>query len=338
MESISPNPENGTLSDIDIGMRCSPDRRTHVRLHALKLLLQGYSKNEVVRIHSVTMRSVQNWIRLWNTGGPDALKTGRYTGRPSKIPAHLRDKLCDLLRHKNEEDQTHWTIRKLHGYLREEIKLELGYSTLARFFRQQGFRLKVPRPWPYEQDEELREVFRQSVSGWLNDPGIEVWFCDESGITGDPRTRRRWAHKKDKIRVPYLGTHIRQNIVGAVHPDSGRFVSLVLPYVNTDAFQMFIDELARETDGANVYLVIDNASWHKAKKLNWHHIQPKFLPPYSPDLNVIEILWLYIKEHYFNNWIAKDYFQLQDRIVWAIQQLLMNKEIVKSVTSCENTF
>ena len=338
MQTINPNPENGSLADIDVGMRCSPDRRTNMRLHALKLLLQGYDKAEVVKIFSVTIRSVQNWIALWNEGGPDALKTGRYSGRPPKIPVHLQDKLCNLLRYPDQTDQAHWTLRKLHGYLKTELQLELGYSTLTRFFRQQGFRLKVPRPWPYEQDEEQREAFRKAMVAWLANPDIEVWFCDETGITGDPRTRRRWAHKKDKIRVPYLGTHIRQNIVGAVHPGSGQFVSLVMPYMNSTVFQLFLDELASETRGREVYLILDNASWHKVKSLNWYHLQPRYLPAYSPDLNVIEELWLYIKEHYFNNWIAKDYFQLQDRMVWAIQQLLKKPEIVKSVTSCENTF
>jgi transposase len=40
-----------------------------------------------------------------------------------------------------------------------------------------------------------------------------------------------------------------------------------------------------------VILVLDNASWHKAKSLNWHHIEPVYLPPYSPDFNPIERFW-----------------------------------------------
>jgi len=37
-------------------------------------------------------------------------------------------------------------------------------------------------------------------------------------------------------------------------------------------------------------LILGNATWHKAGKLNWHHLQVKYLPPYSPDFNPIEIL------------------------------------------------
>tara|TARA_Y100000031_G_C8193949_1_gene372765 strand:+ start:198 stop:1214 length:1017 start_codon:yes stop_codon:yes gene_type:complete len=336
MQKIYPNPENGSLADIEEGIRCSPDRQTYERLFALKLLVQGYGNKEVSSMFSRSLRSIQNWVRLWNEGGAEALKTGKYTGRKPKIHPTVQAKLCEMLQYPDEFNQSYWTARKLHGFLNEQFNIRLGYSTLTRYFRQHGFRLKVPRHWPLRQDEAKREAFRELLSHWLSDSNIDVWFCDETGFVGDPRPRRRWAHKSDRIRVPYMGTHIRQNVVGAVHPKDGKFVSLVLPYVNSAAFQMFLDELADNTKGRNVYLILDNATWHKAKGLRWHHIRPKYLPPYSPDLNAIELLWLYIKEHYFSNWIAENYMDLQDRIVWAIQQILISPEIVKSITSCEN--
>jgi len=40
--------------------------------------------------------------------------------------------------------------------------------------------------------------------------------------------------------------------------------------------------------------VCDNASWHKSRALRWGKFEPHFLPPYSPDMNPIERLWLVI--------------------------------------------
>ena len=45
-----------------------------------------------------------------------------------------------------------------------------------------------------------------------------------------------------------------------------------------------------ERKGKRLLLVLDNASWHKTKRLDWHHIEPVCLPPYSPDFNPIERL------------------------------------------------
>lgn len=44
--------------------------------------------------------------------------------------------------------------------------------------------------------------------------------------------------------------------------------------------------------------VLDNASWHKTKRLNWHHIEAVYLTAYSSDFNPIERLWQHLKSHY----------------------------------------
>ena len=69
MQSIQPNPENGSFAEIEEAMRSAPDRRTYRRLHAIKQLLQGFSKSEVARIESVSLRTIQKWISRWNRGG-----------------------------------------------------------------------------------------------------------------------------------------------------------------------------------------------------------------------------------------------------------------------------
>jgi transposase len=52
-------------------------------------------------------------------------------------------------------------------------------------------------------------------------------------------------------------------------------------------------------------LVLNNAIWHKVKTLNWHHIEPLYLPPYSPDFNPIERLWQHPKSHFLAGLITK---------------------------------
>ena len=82
-----------------------------------------------------------------------------------------------------------------------------------------------------------------------------------------------------------------------------------------------------------VPLVLDNASWHHAASLKWHHITPKFLPPYSPDLNPIEVLWLCFKQRTFTGWYAKSFDQLLDRTVHGLRNLFLDPDSVASITS-----
>ncbi|QUE50344.1 transposase [Luteolibacter ambystomatis] len=50
--------------------------------------------------------------------------------------------------------------------------------------------------------------------------------------------------------------------------------------------------------------MLDNAGWHKSARLNWHHIEPVCLPPYSPDFNPIERLWQHLKGQYFAGFLT----------------------------------
>ncbi|MEZ5430735.1 MAG: transposase [Verrucomicrobiales bacterium] len=133
-----------------------------------------------------------------------------------------------------------------------------------------------------------------------------------------------------------LGKHVRKIVLyfGAVHPKSGKLVSLIVPHCDGDVFQVFLDTMAEEappTPGRRCVLVLDNASWHKVKTLNWHHIEPVYLPPYSPDFNPIERLWQHLKSHYLAGFITKSGEELTTKLITSIQTLLDRPQIVRSV-------
>lgn len=332
MQPIHPNPENGNADEVEEAIRCAPCYPEKRRYLAIRMLLFGIPLVQTAKILSVSVRTVQLWVNRWNHRGIDSLKTRLPPGAMPKIPRNLDPLLCDLLQNPEIHGETHWTIVKLHGRLKTEIQLECGYSTLTRFFRDRNFVRKVPRSWPHKQDEAARDAFRKQMMEWLNDPTKTIWFCDETGFTGDPRPRKLWALKSERLRVLTTGFHLRENVIGAVQPQSGRLFALQVPELDRDVFQVFLDEFASENHDTSPLLVLDNATWHKVKSLDWHHFLPVFLPPYSPDLNPIERLWLYLKEHYFNNWYAKRYTDLQGRVTWAFRQLFPEPQTIRSVT------
>jgi transposase len=71
-------------------------------------------------------------------------------------------------------------------------------------------------------------------------------------------------------------------------------------------------------------LIIDNATWHRRKGTNWCRWQLKYLPPYSPDLNPIERIWLTMKAHWFSNYVCKNEEKLLERLDQPILDVMKN--------------
>ena len=177
--------------------------------------------------------------------GIDALASKPRTGRPRKIKLQrLRDLLVPVLENPTQAQQLHWTGVKVHGWLKEQLCVELGYRTVIRYLHELDYHLRVPQRWPERQQESERAAFLEQLALLRADPRVELWYGDECGVEGDPRPRRRWSARGSRPRVPYFGDHIRANVLGAVCPHSGQSFAMIFDGVDTDVFQCFLDHLA----------------------------------------------------------------------------------------------
>lgn len=330
--AVIPNAENCTLVELEVAAKAAPTQRSAMRLMAIRAILLSIPSEQVSALFSVDDRTLLSWIHRFNLQGIDGLIERPRSGRPRKIKPEQVVSYKALVQNPNSVGETHWTAKKFHGYLRDELSEEIGYSTVVRWLHEQGFALKVPRSWPDRQDEAKRAAFLEQLKVYLADPEIDLWYLDETGIEGDPRPRRQWAKVGEKTRLPYQGTHLRMNVAGMVLPRKGDFYALEFTHVDTEVFQVFLDHANQDLtlERPRNLLICDNATWHKAKKLNWGNFEPVLLPPYSPDFNPIERLWLLIKSEWFNGYFAKNYDELVSRIdnalIWAINRKQHNQK------------
>lgn len=337
---VRPNCDNGSLESVQVAMEAAPNKRSYVRLAAIRCLLRGMSREEVTGIFLCTDRVLRLWIHQYNQGGVDALISRPAGGRKRKISLQkLGDVLVPVLKDPAQAAMEHWTGVKVHGWLKEQMKVELSYNTVIRYLHDLDFHRRVPRPWPLPLlDEPEREIQRQAFAAKIRalgaDAAVELWFGDECGVEGDPRPRQRWVQPGSKPKVPHLGKHLRRSVVGAVCPQSGENFHLIFDGVDSAVFQCWLDELAKSVPpkaGVRQVLVLDNASWHKVKTLEWHHFEALYLPPYSPDFNPIERLWLRLKADFFSDWIARTGEELEERLVKALRHFIENTEKTASI-------
>lgn len=121
-----------------------------------------------------------------------------------------------------------------------------------------------------------------------------------------------WAERGSRPTVAKQTEYDWCYLYAAVNPVTGESSAMLAPTVNTDYMNehlRFISEQAGPDK--HVVLVLDQAGWHVAKKLQVpKNITIHCLPPYSPELNPVERVWAYLKSHYLSNRVYDDYEHL----------------------------
>ncbi len=297
---LRPNPENASLADLRATLRAG-NRETNQRCLVIIMLLTGSTREQVMEVFAITESAIKKIVTAFNAYGIDGCIAKKRTGRKPIISREQKEEIIEEFEEPGRAQRTFWTATAFHGYISKKYSIECSYQTVLRVLHEKGYVLKVPKPWPDRQDEYLREEFLKKLRVLADDPDIELWYGDETGIDGEPKPRRGWAIKGSRPTVVHNGDHIRLTILGCVCPRSGDFFAIEASHCDTDVFQVFLDEAAESITPSRKrnILILDNASWHKRKSLNWHFFEPFYLPPYSPDFNPIERIWLIMKAEYF---------------------------------------
>jgi transposase len=150
----------------------------------------------------------------------------------------------------------------------------------------------------------------------------EVYFFDEGRFGLKSSLSRSWYKKGKPFVVKVKQGYQNCYVYSAVAPKTGKHFSLILPYVNTEMMQIYLDQLSIECQDKRVILIMDQAGWHKSKHLIApDNIELWFLPPYSPELNPIERLWKRLKQIMLHNRIYHSLTQLENAIIKFFNEL-----------------
>ncbi len=126
---------------------------------------------------------------------------------------------------------------------------------------------------------------------------IRVFSQDESRFGLLPLRRRRITARGIKPIGKIQHKFESFYLYGAVEPTTGESFFLELPWLNTENFQVFLNEFSSTYRESLNVIVLDNGRYHKARALRApDNVVFVFLPPYSPELNPIERLWQDIKD------------------------------------------
>ena len=281
-------------------MKAAAPQRTRMRAHAVLLSERRYSIDQIADIYQVDRDRVSQWLEWWEAEQVGGLDDGPRSGRPPKL---TEDERQEALKITLQEPRTIKTGLKR---IADELGKLISGETLRTLLRTECYVWKrLRRSTRARRDEaEFRAAeaelahWRATVLGGAS--AFDLWYYDEAGFTLQPAIPYAWQRVGQRLEL--ASAHgPRQNVLG--------FFNLHNQF-HAFAFQGTIDsntvihcfDLFRQRQQKPALVVVDNAPIHTSEDFEeeierWQKddLHVKFLPPYCPELNLIELLWRKIK-------------------------------------------
>ena len=275
--------------------------RAHIIISATSLR----SKAEVSRVVGCSRTTVQKAVKMFDAGGVSELRDRRRENvcRPIKERAKILDLLPNLVSKQPGElgwMRSTWTVELVALEVARQLDIKVSRSHMGMLLREAGCRRVRPKTTivkaPKDRVEQVLALHHELQMLPLED---DIFFADEVDVHLNPKVGPDWAPKGVRKELPTPGQNAKHYVAGALDICTQELVCVDGPKKTSDLFISLVDRLVeRHTGKGKIHLVLDNYIIHHSKKtrkaVEKHNglVVLHFLPPYCPDDNPIERVWL----------------------------------------------
>lgn len=312
MNIIAPDLYRALRHRIERRWRKSRDAIEVTRCRILLLLDDGLAPTEVAQHLECDRSLVYKTVYRFDEHGEAGLADRRLLSKPRKVTPELLNRLLFLLEESPRDvgwERSTWSLELLALEIEKEIGVKLSPSHIRALLLDMGCRRGRPRPGLRIPVRGRRRILAQisRVVG-RSSSRQEVFYIDEADVDLNPRIGSCYSRKGRQMVVLTPGKNQKRYLAGALNARTGRVIHAESLRKNSNLFLALLERLSAAYRRAEkLHLILDNYIIHKSRQtLKWieqfgARIILHFLPPYSPEHNVIERLWKQMHDHVTRN-------------------------------------
>jgi transposase len=297
--------------------RQSRHHRVRQRAHCRLLRSQGMKNIEIQSVFPVSEKTLYNWFNAWNDNGLVGLYDRVGRGRKPKLNAEQKAQVKDWVKDSPrnlkavlEKIEATWNIKISLDTLKRMLK-----AFQMRWKRMRRVTAKQPVSADYERKRSALEILKD-----LDAVGsIALYYMDETGFTLVPPIPYAWQEVGETLGIPSQRSS-SLNVLGFMHRQ-GKLESYVSEQsITSDVVVACIETFFPKVNKPTV-IVIDQASIHTGQMVwqmrdEWaqRDLYLFDLPTYSPELNLIEIVWRFMKYEWIDITVYKSWKSLVNHV------------------------
>jgi len=277
----------------------------YVQVTVLLLLDKGRSPASVAEDLGLDQATVYRYAVAFATLGLERYLVHERPGYWGLLTSVQLAHLC------REVNQTLYTdCAALLVWVQQTFQVRFSRSGLTDLLHRLGFTYKLTTPVPCEANAAAQHAFLAELAGLEAEVAAGqavLYYADAAHPTHNTRCTRAWCEVGQQRPLLTVSGRERVNLNAALNAYQPTQVLLdETTRVDAQSTRRLYEQLlAAHPTVPTIYVICDNARYYKNKELTaWLADKPivqVFLPPYSPNLNLIERLWKYLRQKIINS-------------------------------------
>ena len=314
-------------------LRSERDKRYAYRINVVLLLDDGWTCQQIANALFLNDSTIRDYEQQYRTGGIDVLLSDAHAGGNAKLTSVQEQELDAHI-----EANLYSTAAEICEHV--ETTYGVSYSTdgMRALLRRLQFVFKKTKLVPGKADAEKQEVFLAQMKKLKEEKGADDEICYLDGVHPQHNSKpaNGWIKKGTEKQLKSNTGRERININGALNPRNHDVIFREDKSINAESTIGLFGQIEEKYPNApNIYCIADNAKYYKNKDvtayLNTSRIRLLFLPPYSPNLNLIERLWKFVKKKRCNNTYYEKFADFKTAILTFLENIGDEEEELRTL-------
>lgn len=271
------------------------DKRLADRIKAILMVHGGFTYPQIIAALLLDETTIRRYVKSFKQEGLTGLLRFHYTGGHPRL---TKAQELELKNHLAEGEHIYLTAKEVVDFVKSTYQVSYSVIGMTKLLHRLGFVYKKPKLVPAKTDVVKQQQFLDEYLKLKSEieESDQIYFLDATHPQHNTRPSYGWILKgKDKLIKSNTGRD-RLNLNGALNAKTLEVVIREDDRINSESTINLLDALLDKHPAGRIYLIWDNARYYYSRQVQ-HYLRghprliPKFLPPYSPNLNLIERLW-----------------------------------------------
>jgi len=256
------------------------------------MINSGLGFEEIANYLLMDDDTVRRYVEIYRQEGVSGLIRDFYKGGSPLLKIEEQYILIAHLRKK-----TYLSAKEICFWVKLKFGKSYTVAGMTSLLHRLNFSYKKPKIVPGKANPEAQKQFIAEYSKIKQNKSVkdQIYFADGCHPLLNPLAGYGWIEKGTEKEIPSNTGRERINLNGAYNPETGEALIIESEQINAQSTIELLEKIKKKQPNGKIIFIPDNARYYRSRLLKGYlenntRIVMKYLPPYSPNLNLIERL------------------------------------------------